>query len=285
MTRRSSRLAQQQPLQADSSSPFPSLTPSPSHRWYSFPTNEPIKVDPLELDSSLPPLVAAVSSPVLTPPDQLPRLPSLGEEIAIAKMSISTHVTGFVAGVSDFTGDAAISAKDWLNKFEVFCLDQDIDGSLPKKAKYFGCFMARSARDWYETLAKDVRSHYPLLEEAFLKQFKHLGPQKETPSSCHKAYLTALEKPKTVEAFCDLKAWRQWLTEILGLLVKVDRMFVSDAYMAEVFWGAVPFELKAYLGGIRAFTLGSRPVRKAGENLGRALAGNYLKIQDGPFQS
>ena len=31
--------------------------------------------------------------------------------------------------------------------------------------------------------------------------------------------------------------------------------------------------------------LGSRPVRKAGENLRRALAGNYSKIQDGPFQS
>ena len=254
MTRRSSRLAQQQPLQAGPSSPFPSLTPSPPLRQYSFPTDEPIKVDPSELDSSSPPQVAAVSSPVLTLPDQLPRLPSLGEEIAIAKMSISTHVTGFVAGVSDFTGDAAISAKDWLNKFEVFCLDRDIDENLPKKAKYFGRFMAGSARDWYETLAENVRSHYPLLEEAFLKQFKHLGPQKETPSSRHKAYLTALEKPKTVEAFRDLKAWQQWLTEILGLSVKVDRTFVSDAYMAEVFWGMVPFELKAYLGGIRAFT-------------------------------
>ena len=32
-------------------------------------------------------------------------------------------------------------------------------------------------------------------------------------------------------------------------------------------------------------TEGSRPVRKAGENLGCALAENYLKIQDSPFQS
>ena len=151
--------------------------------------------------------------------------------------------------ITEFSGSATDpEAQTWLDRFDRFCLDRNIDDSSTRKARYFKTFMTGSARDWFNTLSPEVRGDFDRIEKAFLDHFAGIIKPKETPATRYQAFAEALKTKKTVEDLRDGKAWRLWLAETLALAINVDNSFASDELKASNFWSAIPVELKVYLG-------------------------------------